>query len=165
MFDINFSELLVIGIVALVVIGPERLPKVARTAGHLFGRLQRYAAGVKADIAREMELDELRKFKGEIENAAHSMSHGLRQEFSLAEQEIKALKHATENSINPHSANIDYHRAEAGESPHASTLDAVTEMPAGLASQPVQELFHDPTPSPQMELPLDADFESDRVDK
>ena len=48
MFDIGFSELVVIGIVALVVLGPERLPKVARTAGHLFGRFQRYVAGVKA---------------------------------------------------------------------------------------------------------------------
>ena len=61
MFDIGFSELLVIAIVALIVIGPERLPKVARTLGHLFGRMQRYVNDVKADITREMELEELRK--------------------------------------------------------------------------------------------------------
>ena len=61
MFDIGFSELMVIAVVALIVIGPERLPKVARTLGHLFGRMQRYVSDVKADISREMELDELRK--------------------------------------------------------------------------------------------------------
>src|SRR5215510_11285056 len=59
MFDIGFSELLVIAVVALIVIGPERLPKVARTLGHLFGRMQRYVNDVKADIAREMELEKV----------------------------------------------------------------------------------------------------------
>ena len=62
-FDIAFSEIAVIAVVALVVIGPERLPKVARTLGHMFGRLQRYVNDVKADINREIELDELRKLK------------------------------------------------------------------------------------------------------
>jgi Tat protein translocase TatB subunit len=63
MFDIGFSEIVVIAVVALIVIGPERLPKVARTLGHLFGRMQRYVNDVKADISREMELDELRKLQ------------------------------------------------------------------------------------------------------
>ena len=63
MFDIGFSEIVVIAVVALIVIGPERLPKAARTLGHLFGRLQRYVNDVKADINREMELDELRKLQ------------------------------------------------------------------------------------------------------
>ncbi len=74
MFDIGFSELVVVGVVALIVIGPERLPKVARTAGHLLGRFQRYASSVKSDISREMQMDELRKvgegFKESIESAA-----------------------------------------------------------------------------------------------
>ena len=74
MFDIGFSELVVVGVVALIVIGPERLPKVARTAGHLLGRFQRYAAGIKSDISREMQMDELRKvgqdFKESVESAA-----------------------------------------------------------------------------------------------
>jgi sec-independent protein translocase protein TatB len=102
MFDIGFSELLLIGIVALVVIGPERLPKVARTAGHLFGRLQRYVANVKADIAREMELDELRKFKGEVENAARSVERSISDEVSLAEHEVRALSQEADRTI--HSA-------------------------------------------------------------
>ncbi len=68
MFDIGFSEIMVIAVVALVVLGPEKLPKTARTLGHLFGRLQRYVSDVKADINRELELDELRKLQsaGEI---------------------------------------------------------------------------------------------------
>src|SRR5215468_4501826 len=70
MFDIGFSEILVIALVALIVIGPERLPKVARTLGHLFGRMQRYVNDVKADIAREMELEELRKLQTTVEEAA-----------------------------------------------------------------------------------------------
>ena len=63
MFDISFSEILVIATVALIVLGPERLPKVARTLGHLFGRAQRYVNEVKNDIQREMELEELKKME------------------------------------------------------------------------------------------------------
>ena len=74
MFEIGFTELIVIGVVALIVIGPERLPKVARTAGHLYGRLQRYVSSVKTDISQEMRLDEMRRageeFKQSIESAA-----------------------------------------------------------------------------------------------
>jgi sec-independent protein translocase protein TatB len=74
MFDIGFTELLVIGVVALIVIGPERLPKVARTAGHLYGRLQRYVSTVKSDISHEIQLDEIKRagqqFKQSVESAA-----------------------------------------------------------------------------------------------
>ena len=67
MFDIGFSEFLIIGIVALLVLGPERLPRAARTAGHLLGRLKRYVSDVKSDISREMQLDELRKLQAQVE--------------------------------------------------------------------------------------------------
>ena len=70
MFDIGFSEIVVIAVVALIVIGPERLPKTARTLGHLFGRLQRYVADVKADINREMQLEDLRKLQQDVRSAA-----------------------------------------------------------------------------------------------
>jgi sec-independent protein translocase protein TatB len=79
MFDIGFSELLVIGVVALLVIGPERLPKVARTAGHMFGRLQRYVNDVKADIQREIELDELKKLRTQFEDAARSVEQSVNE--------------------------------------------------------------------------------------
>ncbi len=63
MFDIAFSELIVVAIVALIVIGPEKLPKVARTLGHLWGRAQRYVNDVKSEISSEMPLEELQKLK------------------------------------------------------------------------------------------------------
>ena len=73
MFDISFTELLIIGVVALVVIGPEKLPKVARTAGHLLGRAQRYVSDVKSDIQREIDADEFKNLKGQVEDAARTV--------------------------------------------------------------------------------------------
>jgi sec-independent protein translocase protein TatB len=80
MFDIGFSELLVVGVVALVVIGPERLPKVARTAGILLGRMQRYVQNVKADISREMQLDELKKLQAEMQESARNFEQTIAAE-------------------------------------------------------------------------------------
>jgi sec-independent protein translocase protein TatB len=73
MFDIGFFELVVIAVVALIVVGPERLPKAARTLGHLVGRLQRYVNDVKSDINREIELDELRKLQQQVQSAAQDL--------------------------------------------------------------------------------------------
>ena len=89
MFDIGFSEIVVIAVVALIVIGPERLPKTARTLGHLFGRLQRYVTDVKADINREMELDELRKLqqRGAGRRAANS-----RRRSNAAAQDVETRR-------------------------------------------------------------------------
>jgi len=88
MFDIGFSELLVIGVVALIVIGPERLPRVARTIGHLMGRMQRYVADVKADIDREVELEELRKMRDSVQQAATSIESSVQSELTKAETEL-----------------------------------------------------------------------------
>ncbi|HLV28304.1 MAG TPA: Sec-independent protein translocase protein TatB [Burkholderiaceae bacterium] len=79
MFDVSFTELLLIGVVALVVIGPERLPKVARTAGHLLGRAQRYVSDVKTDIQREIDLDEMNKLKKQMDEAAQSLQQSMRE--------------------------------------------------------------------------------------
>ncbi len=86
MFDIGFSELIVIGIVALVVIGPERLPKVARTAGHLLGRMQRYVNDVKSDISREMQLDELKKLQADMQDSARSFQQTISSEMQSVQQ-------------------------------------------------------------------------------
>ncbi len=90
MFDIGFSEMVVIGLVALIVIGPERLPRVARTIGHLAGRLQRYVSDVKADINREIELDELRKMKDSMEQAASGFESSVQSELSKTESELNS---------------------------------------------------------------------------
>src|SRR3954471_5292296 len=96
MFDIGFSELLVCGIVALVVIGPERLPKVARTLGVLFGRLQRYVTQVKADINREMDMADLGKVKTEFESAARSFETDLKSQAADIEREVRDAQSALE---------------------------------------------------------------------
>jgi sec-independent protein translocase protein TatB len=88
MFDIGFTELMIIGVVALIVIGPERLPRVARTAGHLIGRLQRYVADVKADISREADLDELRKTKDEVQQAASEFESSMNEDLRKAETDL-----------------------------------------------------------------------------
>jgi len=98
MFDIGFSELLVIGLVALIVIGPEKLPRMARTLGHLAGRLQRYVADVKADINREIELEELRKMRDSMQQAASSFESSVQSELSKTETELnKSVEAVTQD--------------------------------------------------------------------
>jgi len=89
MFDIAFSELLVIALVALLVIGPEKLPKVARTVGHLTGRLQRYVNSVKGDIERELRAEELRKLQEDIHQEAGAVEQAVRSETRAVEQALQ----------------------------------------------------------------------------
>ena len=79
MFDVGFSELVVIALVALIVIGPERLPRVARTLGALLGRAQRYVNDVKADIQREVDLEELKNIQSTFQDAAKSVEQSVNQ--------------------------------------------------------------------------------------
>jgi sec-independent protein translocase protein TatB len=89
MFDIGFSELVVIGVVALIVIGPERLPKVARTAGHLYGRLQRYVSTVKSDIGREIQMDELRRAGQSFKESVESAASGVEQQATVVDDFLR----------------------------------------------------------------------------
>ncbi len=84
MFDIAFSELVVIGVVALIVIGPEKLPKVARTFGLLAGRLQRYVSEVKEDISREIQLEDLKKLQEQIQEGGKK----IQSELMLSKEEM-----------------------------------------------------------------------------
>jgi sec-independent protein translocase protein TatB len=99
MFDIGFTELMVIGVIALIVIGPERLPRVARTVGHLAGRLQRYVSDVKADINREIELDELRKMRDSMQQAAQEMQSSVQSEVSKTESELNQAVAEAKQSV------------------------------------------------------------------
>lgn len=102
MFDIGFTELMVIALVALIVIGPERLPRVARTLGHLAGRLQRYVADVKADINREVELEELKKMRDSMQQAASGMESSFNAEMHKTESGLNAaLAGTTEAPVSP----------------------------------------------------------------
>ena len=139
MFDIGFSEILVIGVVALIVIGPERLPKVARTLGHMFGRLQRYVNEVKADISREMELDELRKLQAQVQSAASDIEQSVTQ----ATREVEAGVRSVETQLNE----------AASDSPSASdTSSAAAKSPAAPATSPDPNTAAEPAPH-QASLP------------
>lgn len=89
MIDLGLSKLAIIGAVALIVIGPEKLPKVARMAGSLFGRAQRYLNDVKAEVSREMELDELRKMQQDVQQAAHEVGQSIEQELQFEHSEAE----------------------------------------------------------------------------
>ena len=88
MFDVSFTEMLVISIVALIVIGPERLPRVARTIGHLLGRARRYVDSVKNDIRYEIELEELRRLKNSVQETTHSIEQTVKREFDQIENAV-----------------------------------------------------------------------------
>lgn len=133
MFDIAFSELIVIALIALVVIGPERLPRVARTAGHLLGRLQRYVSDVKSDINREIQLEELKKMQQQVEDSARDLQSSVTQEFSSMESQLnQSLAQADTPALAPEAmeATVPF---EPPPSPEA------------------------PTPAPQMELGFEAE--------
>jgi sec-independent protein translocase protein TatB len=139
MFDIAFSELLLIGVVALVVIGPERLPKVARTMGHLFGRLQRYVSQVKSDINREMELSELSKVKSEFEGAARDFQRDIETKMNDAERDIREVE-----------TEIDRQLRNDGTAADGAAPAAQPDVP----SPPGPEAIPAPA-SPQLELAID----------
>jgi len=132
MFDIGFSELLMIGVVALIVIGPERLPKVARTAGHLYGRMQRYVATVKTDISQEIQLDELRR----------------------AGQSFKESVESTVSDVQEQSGVVDdYLRKETASISKVMEAMSVTEGERPLTEPAMRQI--EAELAPQQSLPLD----------
>ena len=118
MFDISFGELAVIGVVALVVIGPEKLPKVARTVGALVGRAQRYVHDVKADIQREVNLGELKQLHSEVHDAAQSLRHSVQTQVDEARQAVGEVQ----SQLNEVSQTATHTLAEA-----QAQLDAVNQ--------------------------------------
>jgi len=134
MFDFGFSKLLILGIVALVVVGPERLPRVARTLGHLYGRLQRYVVQVKADIHREMEAADLGNMKNEIESAARVFQSQVEAGAQDLGQQVHEAQASIERSLD------DPARSESG--------------PA-QAAQPQPQREAEPVGSPQLELGIE----------
>lgn len=88
MIDFGFDKIALIGAVALIVIGPEKLPRVARTVGHLVGKAQRYVAEVKAEVNRSIELEELQKMKSQFETAARDVENTVRSEVQQASDSL-----------------------------------------------------------------------------
>ena len=171
MFDIGFSEILLIAIVALVVLGPERLPRVARTAGHLLGRFQRYANQVKSDISREMQLEDIKKMQAEIKQAASDIQTSVTTEMASLESGVtdaaSAVKSELEQTIAPTlDANELQHAADAAQSEVAqmqAELAAMMAAPAQAAegAEVTAEVTAE-APSPQVALTFDADSVGDK---
>src|SRR5690349_17599544 len=126
MFDIGFSEILVIGVVALVVLGPEKLPKTARTLGHLFGRLQRYVNEVKRDVQRELELDELKKLQQNVQSAAKEIETSMASATRDIEQNVRDVEAALSST------------AESPPSPTAAAPAAPPAAPAASTPSPAE---------------------------
>jgi sec-independent protein translocase protein TatB len=103
-FDVSFSELLVIAIVALLVIGPEKLPKVARTVGAFTGRMQRYMAQIKEEVNREVRFEELQKLQQEIKSTVENTQAEIKQfagEVSTTKSKVKTATQSTVKSSKP----------------------------------------------------------------
>ena len=94
MFDMGFTEMMLIGIVALIVIGPERLPAVARTVGKYFGRLKRFMTTVKADVEQELRADELREILAQQQQQLNSLKDTINDAGREIEKEASALDEA-----------------------------------------------------------------------
>lgn len=117
MFDFSLGELMVIMVVALVVIGPERLPKVARTMGHLWGRAQRYVNGVKADIERDMAVEEYRQLQQQVQAEASALEQSVKQVAQTTEQQVQQINEAVEKLASPDTSQAA--ATETLQTPHA----------------------------------------------
>ena len=150
MFDVGFSEIIVIAVVALIVIGPERLPKTARMLGHLFGRLQRYVNDVKADISREMELDELRRLQREVKGAATEIEQSIRSAATDFQSGIKSVEQqlnegASETAPAPASvSDVPSTTSAAGPPQGASNSPSGGSAAASLATEAASVGDHHP---------------------
>jgi sec-independent protein translocase protein TatB len=102
MFDIGVTKLMIVGGIALIVIGPERLPRVARMVGTMVGRAQRYVADVKAEVNRSIELEELQKMKTQFETAARDVNDSVNRGFEQARTGIEQT--LSDDVPNPHAA-------------------------------------------------------------
>lgn len=92
MFDIGFSEMVVIAVVALIVVGPERLPGVARTVGALLGRIQRYFNDVKSEVNRELQLEDIRKMQQDLADKARDLERSTQNEIAAVGQVIESAQ-------------------------------------------------------------------------
>ena len=110
MIDLGLTKIAIIGVVALVVIGPEKLPKVARMAGSLYGRAQRYLHEVKSEVSREIELDELRNLKKEVEETAHSIRSGVESAVQESIDDVEAAWRDLPSSSAPAATMSDLER-------------------------------------------------------
>jgi sec-independent protein translocase protein TatB len=166
MFDISLFEMVVIGVVALIVIGPERLPGVARTAGHLFGRMQRYVNEVKSDIQREIELDELKKLRESVEDSAREIEQSMSRELNQADQEVRELKELIEPAAQRRSEAAQSEAARSERIPSEHTLATTAALPdapkpeASAATDTTLDSGPEPDTAPKPDIAAKTDSAS-----
>ncbi|MBV8045785.1 MAG: twin-arginine translocase subunit TatB [Paludibacterium sp.] len=143
MFDISFGEILLICVVALVVLGPERLPAVARTLGALVARAQRFVASVKADIGQHTELASLAALKQEVQQTAAALQQQLTAEVDQVQQTVQQAQRETSEAIEAARASVDAEvaalTADASVSPEVKPAAAVTPTAAEPVAEPAAE--------------------------
>jgi sec-independent protein translocase protein TatB len=168
MLDMSFAEILVIGVVALIVIGPKRLPTVARTAGRLLGRMQRYVADVKSEVQREMDLEELRKIQGSVEGAARSVEASLRENMDGISQEAAKLEADFKQATVDQVPSVDFTSKSMpvigfGQVPVTPEADASVSAPAG--EQPVAPIDTVSQPDPSTDRQQELGFDSSKTNE
>ncbi|MBF5039693.1 Sec-independent protein translocase protein TatB [Methylophilus glucosoxydans] len=146
MFDISFSELLVIALVALVVIGPEKLPKVARTAGAFFGRMQRFVSQVKDEVNREARFAELQQLQDEVKS-------GLQSVYDDAAQHILPENSIAETSVQPEKV---VEPVKPSRKPRQRKSSPVNDEQPAEAAVPSALVVSESAPAPQAELFAEA---------
>lgn len=107
MFDIAFTELTIAAVIALIVVGPHRLPKMARQIGAWAGKLQRYVNDVKSDINQQIQLDELRELKTEVTDAARSIESSVKQTMDSTQQDFDEISDAMSGNLLDDESNDD----------------------------------------------------------
>jgi len=138
MFDISFGELMIIGVVALIVIGPQRLPGVARTLGHLVGRAQRYVNEVKRDIQKEIDLDELNKVKTQMETAARSVQSTVQDAATSFTKPVEDSQAAVQDAAQSIQDSVKLDTPLASAASTAAPVEATQTATASSAPAPTQ---------------------------
>ncbi len=133
MFGVDLSEFMVIGVVALIVIGPEKLPRVARTAGLLLGRLQRHVSEVKADISREIQLEEMKRLQSEVLESARELEQSVQSQVRDVEQSVQSQVRDVEQGVQAQVREVE---EQIQAQPVSAVEDAVA---ANTASQALRE--------------------------
>lgn len=156
MFNFGITEIMVIAVIGLVVIGPERLPKVARTLGHMFSRMQRYVSDVKSDISKEMQLEELKAMQKSMKETAAEIQESVSEQVNFIETEVedadKSVKKTVETGLESSTkASNQINTSKAQPQPAPEKDEPPTDKSEGVASDRAEPAeFPD---DPSVELP------------
>ena len=161
MFELSFGKMMIIAVVALIVLGPEKLPKVARTLGHLLGRARGYANQVKQDIDREMQMDELRKLQEQAKDAARSFETAVNDAGRSVESEASSASkvftemdrdyHAKQGTPTSDAAVATIENSIAPTHPALTANDEVAALEKSIAEQASEHIAaHAPPAKPMI---------------